>query len=377
MDTFADGIIEQIKSGRITALTLDTSIFDQHHLNLESGLLFRLKQFKGSDNKVCFSDVVCREVQRHLTKKAENAKDALVDAAISVERAWQQPKTKELVQQIFSDRDSAQDLAERRLNEYLDGIGAIVVPQASITLDSVLDLYFAEQPPFSSQKKAEFPDAIALLALEHWANEHDTNILVVTRDKDWTEYCAQSSRLRAMSDLSAALSYFQSETAKFAAGLIEKKIHEGDPYGFGEQIKAAIKENFENVYFDPEVETDLDFVIDSMNLVDILSLTFADESQDDAFELVEAEKEELVIRIRVYPQISMIIEMSLYASDTYVGSLVVNHEQELELYVFASFTIGKIHHTLPKDLRIASVEVPEQLHFLELGEIGTDGSYEP
>lgn len=371
-------IVKKIKEGQITALSLDTTIFDQHHLKLEFGLLARLKQFKESENSICLADVVCREVERHLAQKAELARKALQDAAKAVEQTWQQPKARTVIREVFPDETTAQEHAARRFRKYLEVIGAEIISHEPATLGEVLERYFAELPPFSNQKKAEFPDSIALIALESWAKKSKTNMLVVTKDKDWLEFCTGSNHLVAMTDLSVALSCFQSETARFASELIEKQIRDGDPHEFGERIRAAIKENFENVLFDPDAETDLDFEIESMRLVDIPSLEFAEETQDDAFEPVEMHDEELVLRIRVYPLVRMVVELSFFVwggserERFLVGSLELNHEQVLELHTFVTFTVGQIHHALPTNLSIASVELPEQLHFLELGEIAPD-----
>jgi len=42
-------INNQILAGEITALTIDTSIFEKNSLALESGLLAQLEQFRESD----------------------------------------------------------------------------------------------------------------------------------------------------------------------------------------------------------------------------------------------------------------------------------------------------------------------------------------
>ncbi|MCR4470036.1 hypothetical protein [Burkholderia sp. SCN-KJ] len=47
----------------------------------------------------------------------------------------------------------------------------------------------------TGSRSHEFPDAVALLALEHWAAEHDTAVLVVSTDSDWQRFCSAHPRL--------------------------------------------------------------------------------------------------------------------------------------------------------------------------------------
>ncbi len=51
------------------AITVDTSIFDQKGLLLESGLLNALVQFNNKPAKLVLSEIVIREVNAHLIKK--------------------------------------------------------------------------------------------------------------------------------------------------------------------------------------------------------------------------------------------------------------------------------------------------------------------
>jgi hypothetical protein len=60
-------------------------------------------------------------------------------------------------------------------------------------MDTVVDMYFKLKAPFEEKKRAEFPDAIALVSLERWAELNKLKILVVSYDSGWEEYCASSA----------------------------------------------------------------------------------------------------------------------------------------------------------------------------------------
>lgn len=70
-------INNQILAGEITALTIDTSIFEKNGLALESGLLAQLEQFQKNDFELVIANTVANEVKRHLAKNATDATKAL------------------------------------------------------------------------------------------------------------------------------------------------------------------------------------------------------------------------------------------------------------------------------------------------------------
>ena len=62
------------------AITVDTNIFDEQQLNLEGGLLKQLYQFKDGSPKFVLSEIVVREVGRHLQDRAQKTNTALSSA---------------------------------------------------------------------------------------------------------------------------------------------------------------------------------------------------------------------------------------------------------------------------------------------------------
>lgn len=53
------------------AITLDTSIFDQHGLKLDRGLLKALEQFNGKPIGLVLSEIVFRELHKHLKQESK------------------------------------------------------------------------------------------------------------------------------------------------------------------------------------------------------------------------------------------------------------------------------------------------------------------
>lgn len=129
-----------------------------------------------------------------------------------------------------------------RMAGWLAGTRAEVLDVAMrVDMRTLFDRYFAAQAPFaeSSKKKHEFPDAVALLALEHWADEHDAAVLVVSTDSDWQRFCAAHPRLFWTSNLGGALAAFQDESAQFAAQRLAETLVAGLDAQLSKELLAA------------------------------------------------------------------------------------------------------------------------------------------
>jgi hypothetical protein len=186
------------------AITIDTSIFDEKGLNLESGILKTLEQFNGKPSHLLFSEIVLREVHGHLKKKAREARSSLVKAireskvSLSATDENAEAALRDLVP-IADDSDIAKD----RVMVFVKNTGAKIVPAAGrVELGEVVKKYFDAEPPFevTGKKKNEFPDAIALMSLESWAEEKKTKVLAVAKDNDWQRFARLHSLIHIYSE---------------------------------------------------------------------------------------------------------------------------------------------------------------------------------
>lgn len=190
------------------AFTFDTTAAKENGYRFDSGLLGQLKQFEDSPVQIVMSEVVMREILRHileplsqtlleLNAKLENAqkKDLLTDGG------YQEVKS------ILKNQPSPAVIAEERIALFEEGTGAIVVTVDGVSVRSLIDDYFSFVPPFEDRKdkKHEFPDAIALRSLEQWAKENGKKLLAVSNDKGWAAYAAESEWIDVESDLAAAI----------------------------------------------------------------------------------------------------------------------------------------------------------------------------
>ena len=207
--TDPDDLSRLLAEGRITAITIDTSIFDEKRLRLNSAVLQALARFKNRRFSFILSGTVSREVLRHLKDAAENglrsAKKALGDALNVFET--ERPTRAELMEQISGGMTAA-EAAQARFDAYIEATGCEILDDAALVdLEAIINAYFTGEPPFGSgTKKSEFPDALALGALEHRANGRQTEFIVVSKDSDWRAFCEGSQRLHLLPDIERALS---------------------------------------------------------------------------------------------------------------------------------------------------------------------------
>ncbi|MCZ7018809.1 PIN domain-containing protein, partial [Salmonella enterica] len=100
-------------------------------------------------------------------------------------------------------RATPDQIVFREINDFFLATNAELVFYEEASTRKLFELYFGNRPPFhkSNDKKYEFPDAVALLSLEAYAE--NSGILVVSSDKDWITFCnsSESKKLYCIPDL--------------------------------------------------------------------------------------------------------------------------------------------------------------------------------
>jgi hypothetical protein len=194
------------------AFTIDTNKAIQGGLNLEGGLLAQLTQFKEGQIDLILSDIVIREIHKHLLDQVRKSKDGMSSAAAKARST--QLFDGDAAAQLKALMDAMPDprrVTGGRLKRYLEATGAETIPVGLASMDAVVSSYFAASPPFEATgaKKSEFPDAIALLSIEAWAREKGKKVLAVSDDGGWTAFAATSDHIDVEPDFAKALEIVQ------------------------------------------------------------------------------------------------------------------------------------------------------------------------
>ncbi|MBR8219204.1 PIN domain-containing protein [Burkholderia vietnamiensis] len=376
--------LADIRDHSIRAIALDTSVFASNLYDLEAGLLARVAQFANSTVAVLLPDVVAAEIEKHLRADASEAQTkfrramrmmgraGLIDDAAECARAFEQAL----------EPAAADDVAHVRLAAWRDRVGALVLHAGEfVQLDEVLMRFFDGKPPFSASgpKKHEFPDAVALLALEKWSERSGHKVLVVSRDSDWQRYCSQSSRLVVTADLRAALSAFQPQSNRYVALQLAESVTD-DRLGLGAALLNALKDQGDRLKFTAEGESQFEAEFDNAE-PEFTSVELPDElSAAEAFASVDQDPGvyDVVVRVIATATVQLTSHFDFRKWDNEdenympMGHGTIESTQDVPIGALVTITGSDRAH-----MKIARVEILTDWIWINLGEIEPDWMSNP
>lgn len=367
------------------AITIDTCIFDSNGITLERGLLKQLDQFRESPVQILISEVIDNEILLHLTDKIKDARAKINQALRAAKNQLRVTdnaiaEAKELIYDVGEDVE----VARGRIEKFYNLAGVETVPCAgAVDISELVSRYFNFKAPFekTTDKKNEFPDALALLALEHYAKINDLKILAVSTDKGWAKFSEASERIDVIENLSDAISHFQ-------------------PHNFAQTTIDAIKSDYVSRKSNAVLDAIEQGIRDSLDGIDIYveaSSSFAYE-EDDVFtvydrhdvrcdakgnpeiNLIRVESELVVIQLTAYVKCEVHASFGLAVWDSvdkeYVGmgSTSAYVEEEYSTEVLISLT-GDFSKGLDL-VEVEEVEVIDVPSHVDFGEIEPDWWHE-
>lgn len=201
--------VAQDRAKHYDALCLDTCIYEAQGMSFDKGLLKQLEQFNDNPASLVVPDIVHQELLTHLKQDWEDAHVVIKKALRLASRAGVNEERVLRAKELLMHTD--ENAAAHRLDGLYRRCNAKRIASASEVMPKLVEMYFAATPPFerTGTKKSEFPDAIALLSLEAWAEANDYQVLVVSNDGGWLDFCARSKRLDTAEGLGEALAHFQ------------------------------------------------------------------------------------------------------------------------------------------------------------------------
>lgn len=194
---------------KFTSLSIDNSVFKSYKYNFEDGFLKYLNQFKISQIEFILPHVIWGEIKSHLIAETVEAARKINDLIDNVISKNYFPNLKEQdfkLNRYFSHQ--TEYIALNRLNEFKKNTGLKLINEKdNLDIEELLKGYFSNKSPFETRekKKYEFPDAIALYALENYAKQNNKFILLVSTDEGWINYCNKSKYLYCERKISDAL----------------------------------------------------------------------------------------------------------------------------------------------------------------------------
>lgn len=359
------------------ALTIDTSLAIQGGLNLEAGLLGQLTQFKGGQLDLILSEIVVREIRKHLNLQLKKVRDALVTASARAEevRLVEGLATKALQAEIDA-LGQPKVVADSRLKSFLEATGATVIPVELAAMEGVVSAYFSSAPPFeaSGPKKSEFPDAIALMSIEAWAREAGKKVLAVSQDAGWVAFAEGSEWVYVEQDFAKALQILQehADEARSRISLLLAEIEAGRLSDIAEAIQDGLQDRLPDCFFSADGHSAYYLEADTTEL-EYISHELIQTEEGYDITIVRLGSNQVVARIGTKITANARADFSLLMWDSIdkehlcMGSQNAEREVEFDaafLLTLAGDLVGSL-----AELEVEEIEIVDVIDYVDFGEI--------
>ncbi|MDO6414093.1 PIN domain-containing protein [Sphingomonas sp. BIUV-7] len=362
------------------AITIDTNIAIRGDLDLEAGLLGQLSQFKDGQIDLVLSEIVVREMHKHLVLQVKKTRDQLLSVTAKVD------EVRLLTGQAAADfRNAAAELdqpitvAGRRLRAFLEATGAGNIPVSLAPMDAVVKAYFGSTPPFETAgaKKSEFPDAIALVSIEAWAKDHGKKVLAVSQDGGWQAFADKSEWIDVEADLAKALEILQEHTdaAGHSMAALLAAVESGEIPALAARIEAGIERAVGDWQFQAEGDGVFSLEVDSVELV---YQSYEFEKLGDHFDItiVRLGSDSVAARIGVSITATAMADFSLYAWDSvdkeHMGMGSQSAERDVTFDGAILLNLAGSISGAQDDLEVDEVELVDGVRSVDFGEIHWD-----
>lgn len=286
---------ELVDDGTITAITIDTTEFHHFGYHLEARSLVSLEQFKATNIKVVLSEMVLGEVHAHMTQRMAEAAEKARTGINQFLKEWRHDRDRGAIAAELGLDVNPGASARALLDAFVRRVDAQTVSvDLGVSIRELHDRYFSARPPFSarSDKKNEFPDAMALLSLEAWARDSGRVVLAVSNDGDWAAFAEQSEHIVCLPKIAPALSLFNREESVFAA-----RVAAGLRSGAAARLHAAIESKLERLVEIFEVEANAPyFYEEEAGLSRVVSWRIDD---DTVFDIVASDGDSVTLAFQV------------------------------------------------------------------------------
>lgn len=364
-------------------ITIDSSVLKNEGYKFDEGLLNQLTQFKDSPVKVVQSDVVHNEGKMHIAESIRSARGEIHKALRSVAKQLKvdEPRVN-AAKELLDIPGTEADIAEDRLKAFYDRIGAEVVKSEDyIDFSRLMDMYFKVEAPFEAgrDKRAEFPDAIALLSLEKWAEENGFKMIAVSSDNGWKNYSLSSSVIKVVGSLSEAISLFQphNQVNLIVARIQTDALFDANNYVF-KAIEHKLIGSIDAAVISVEADSFLIWEEDEVYATYRDHDLVTDKNGVVAVRVVRIQSDLIVIEVssEVDCEVTASFNFSIYDSIdkdyVYMGGLTTSKEETYFTDILITLT-GDFSKGF-EGLEVSNVEVLETISLVDFGTIGPDYS---
>lgn len=224
---------------------------------------------------------------------------------------------------------------------------------ADLPTAPVLDRYFERQAPFDEKGSKEFPDALALLALEKWCSAAQERVYVVSKDKAMRRAADASEHLIPVAGLHGLLSLVAS----------------ADGHG----ISDAVRDAFEEASFAADLQDALARSMDQIGGVYHGDLYFEGEVLEMEIEELEAVTDVTILRVDK-EQVACVasVKLAVSAKIDYTDISEAFWDREDQRYYGAEFAVAEIQDTVGAKIFVELERPGEEFNLGSAGFLGED-----
>lgn len=366
------------------ALTIDTNIIKKNGYKFLNGILGQLSQFSGSPFQFVLSEIVVNETKNHVILYNKSLVEKFISTVNKIgSRSFVDAADSKTLDIIIGKIKPPEEVAEMQLEEFFKLTQTEVVPVLGVDIETLTRLYFEVQPPFegAGSKKHEFPDAIALISLDQWAQENNKRLLAISDDGGWKSYAEGSDHIAVETDLAKALGEFQQHTDK-ATALLERFLSQLETKEFvdvKQYIHEEIGGQLDLIDITPETSSHLSFDAE-LESVSLNEFSFTKAGNSYCYDIVRIDDDEVVVKLKVDLDVSADSVFSFYVFDSidkdYVplGSTLARVHTILEAAVLV--TLQPAHEVDGSEFDVEIVELLSVNDSLYFDDVEPDFDYE-
>ncbi|MFQ2603574.1 PIN domain-containing protein [Aeromonas caviae] len=363
------------------AITIDNATYKGEGYRFYEGLLAQMRQFKESPVKVLQTDIVHNEAINHIGQEISKTRSSIEQALRSANKQLKiESEVIENARTLLSVDGSEDEIAKSRLEQYYEFIGAEKIDSGEYAdLSRLMEMYFSTEAPFETgkDKKNEFPDAIALLALDGWAEKNEINIIAVSQDKGWKNYSETSDRITLVSSLAEALEKFQphNKVVSIISHIREDSLLDGENHVL-EELEQAIINSIDGCDIWVEASSYMHFEWEDVFASYVSHELDKDQDGLVKVRVVSINDEEIVLKVGATVEVEVEASFDFSVRDSidndYVGmgGNVCTTEESYHTDILLSLT-GDFSQDFD-EIEVAEIEVLETIGHADFGEVEPD-----
>lgn len=207
---------QELVDGEVAFFSLDTDVIQAAAYNFGKGALNQLPRQLPAAMKLQLTQVVLEEIVRHKLEPVKETANRFQSATANLARlTGLDLGPADAHFEHLNVLAAARQRFEAEVKQYVSQCGGGILALEDLDPVLLFSKYFAVEPPFAlkADKKSEFPDAAALLLLEHHAEQNDTKGILASADAGWRGFADQSNRLYCAKSLEELAALFAATDA--------------------------------------------------------------------------------------------------------------------------------------------------------------------